>query len=387
MTERIAEGRSRHKTKVRGRDWWLLPLIAFLAFALLGGGTEFVAQRMYPSMIAGSSSVCMIFNDPVAGPHGRPNCKNSVQVAGTELTQYRFNGCGFRTDLPCSPKPPGTFRIVMIGTSSAGGWSVPVEKTFADLLPQRLSRITGRNIQLYDESFPYRFPDLEAQHFDQVLKAQPDMILWALNPSDVDRESNVRVPQDNRDAIPLSRRGRFLRDIESSFAKGSLEQSVSEIFTHTRTYNLLCSLIYASPSQYVKVALAEPDHQVGFLKIQPTKAWQQRYTDFVVDFANLAVQAQSAHIPLVVTVLPDRAQAAMIALAAPPPGYDPFLIDSRIQSIVSRRNLFLRDVLPDWTLAWTHLRVHRFWCADRRRNVDQQTLAIRSSEIDRKEAI
>jgi hypothetical protein len=323
-----------------------LPLVGFIALGVLGGGTEFVAQRMYPSMIVGSG-VCMVFNDPVAGPHGKPNCRSSVQVAGTEMTEYRFNDCGFRTDLPCGPKPSGTFRIVVIGTSFATGWSVPVEKTFADLLPQKLSQITGRNIQIYNESFGYRLPDLEARHFDQVLMAQPDMILWALNPNDIERQSNAEVPIDDHNAQSLSRRERLLRDLKAAFAKGSVENTVSEMFTHTRTYNLLCSLIYASPSQYVKVAIGGLDRDIGYLKIQPSETWQQRYRNFEVDFSDIAAQAESAHIPLVVTLLPTRPQSAMIALSAPPAGFDPLLIDSRIRSLAIRNGLTFVPIVPD----------------------------------------
>ena len=95
--------------------------------------------------------------------------------------------------MECGPKPPGTFRIVMIGTSFAIGMRVPREQTFAALLPVELSRRTGLKVQLYNEAIPFKLPDTIAAHFDEALEAKPDMILWALNSSDIHTQSQVAV--------------------------------------------------------------------------------------------------------------------------------------------------------------------------------------------------
>jgi len=345
MTEQTMSAAAEQKaTRLPRRDWILLPAIGLIAVLSVAGVTEFVAQRKFPKRSGGP--VCMVFHDPAVGPHGIPNCRVMVQVPETELTEYRFNNCGFRTDLPCGPKPPGTFRIVMIGTSMAGGWNVPVEKTFANILPERLSQITGRNIQLYNESFPYRYPDFTAQHFDEVLKAQPDMILWALNAGDFQRQEAAAKPQSHAEG-QMGFQQKILRDWKDALAKGSVSQTVSNLFTHTRTYNLLSNFIYASPSQYLNVALADPDRLNGYLKTHPSELWQQRYKDFDDDFSRVAAQAQAAHVPLVVTLLPEHTEAAMIALGTPPAGYDPTLIDSRTRSIVTGHGVAYVAVIPE----------------------------------------
>jgi hypothetical protein len=346
MTEQsVSVATEQKSTKLPLRDWILLPAIGLFTVLSVAGVTEFVAQRKYYTTKSAGGS-CTVFNDPVVGPHGKPNCIVSSKIPETELTQYRFNDCGYRTDLPCGPKPPRTFRIVMIGTSVAGGWSVPVEKTFADILPAKLSHSTGRSVQIYNESFPYRYPDFTARNFGQILKAQPDMILWALNPHDLERQAVAEIPHDNAEAAMNSRQ-RFLRDLKDALASGSTTKMISNLFTHTRTYNLLFGFIYASPSQYLKVALADPDRVMGYLKVQPSETWQQKYKNFDEDFGRVAAQAQAAHVPLVVTCLPSRASAAMIATGTPPPGYDPYLIDSRLQSIATSHGATYIAIAPD----------------------------------------
>ena len=325
--------------------WLLLTAIGLLTILFLLGATEFIAQKEYP-VIQPTGTSCVVYNDPVAGPHGIPNCKTQMQLAETEFTQYRFNDCGFRTDLPCSPKPAGTFRIVMIGTSFAAGWNVPIEKTYADLLPIELSQMTGRNIQLYNESFPYRFPDLVSKQFDRVLKAQPDLILWTLNEGDIVRQADVELPQVQKN-VPQNRLERIERDFDGAFSQGSISQSLASMFTHTRTYNLLAGFIYASPSQYLKIALADPDRMTGYLRTETSPLWQKRYNDFDQDFGSVAAQAKAAGVPIIATLLPNRAEAAMIALGTPPAGYDPFLIDSKLKSIVTSHGETYIAIAPD----------------------------------------
>ena len=78
-----------------------------------------------------------------------------------------------------------TYRIVMTGSSMAMGERVPLEKTFASLLPKELSARTGRSVELYNEAMAYGFARNTALRFSDVLAAKPDLILWAITPMDV----------------------------------------------------------------------------------------------------------------------------------------------------------------------------------------------------------
>ena len=138
------------EAKLRRRDWILLPMISLLTICCISVSTELIARSMFPAEGA-VGETCMIVNDPSIGSQGIPNCVCWEKVPEGELTEYRFNSSGYRNDVEFGPKPPGTYRIVVGGSSYALGYGVPIEKTFATLLPVKLSQITGRRIELYNE--------------------------------------------------------------------------------------------------------------------------------------------------------------------------------------------------------------------------------------------
>jgi hypothetical protein len=118
-----------NQAKLPRRDWILLPLICLLTVGTLAVGTELSARRLFyrpPS----TNGKCMQFVDPSAGLGAIPNAVCRTQSEGRWM-EYRFNSCGFRTNIDCkAPKSPGAYRIVMSGSSTAMGLGVPQEKSF-----------------------------------------------------------------------------------------------------------------------------------------------------------------------------------------------------------------------------------------------------------------
>ena len=173
------QGNRKHSS----RDWVILPLIGLLTISGLTVATELVARVIYYRAPA-KGRKCLIYKDPAIGIGVIPNtvCRGSD---ADQVIEYRFNSCGFRTDLSCTQKTPGTYRIVMLGSSTAMGLGVAQEKTFASLLPAELSQLTGRKIELYDEGLTENHPELIARWFNQALEPKPDLLLWIVTPYDV----------------------------------------------------------------------------------------------------------------------------------------------------------------------------------------------------------
>lgn len=268
----------------------------------------------------------MVFNDPSTGARGTPNCVCREKIPEGTLTEYRFNSGGYRDDREFGPKTPGTYRIVMLGTSVAAGFRVPQDQTFAALLPAELSRRTGRKIELYNEGLPWRSPHTISLHFDDVLAARPDMILWILTPIDIEMTSWV-VPTEE-EVRSLSLPARAWHKAKAAFTTKSFATSIAEIFSHTRTATLLSDFLYESQSQYVKSSLMSGSYQNGFLKSERCAEWQRRLGDFENSAANMEARARDAGITFVAVLLPDRTQAAMISMMGEwPKGYDPFKLD------------------------------------------------------------
>jgi hypothetical protein len=56
----------------------------------------------------------------------------------------------------------------------------------------------------------------------------------------------------------------------------------------------------------------------------------------------------AAGVPLVVTLVPNRAQAAMISMGEWPAGYDPYKLDNELRSIIEKQGGTYIDILPDY---------------------------------------
>ena len=334
---------SLQEAKLPRRDWILLPLLSFLTISFLAGSVELIARRMFPQ--SGTlAEDCMVFTDPTTGPRGIPNSVCWEKIPEGELTENRFNSCGHRAGMECGPKQPGVYRIVMIGTSMALGMRVPREKTFAALLPLKLSRRTGNKIELYNEAIPYRTPDTWADHFDEVLEAQPDMLLWAVNPYDLSLHApRVMLPRE----LNLSFRVRAWHHIKGTFARMSFSETIQYAFHHTRTAVLLLHALYSDPRQYIKSSVMASDDNMGYLKDEPSREWQERLKVFDEDVAKIETQTKAAGVPLVVVMLPTHVQADMVTLGEWPEGLDPYKLDQELRSIVTNDGATYIDILTD----------------------------------------
>lgn len=336
---------SQNGAKLPRRDWILLPLLGLSTICLLLGSTELIAWRMLSKSNTGGED-CMVLHDPSTGPRGIPNSVCWEKIPEGRLTEYRFNSSGFRDDFNFGPKTPGTYRIVVIGTSDAGGFRVPQKQTFGTLLPAELSQLTGRKVELYNEGLPWRSPDMIAQHFDVVLATHPDLIFWVLSPMDIEKTSWDVRPDEARS---LNLTGRALYHIRAALKAGSLSASLAEVFSHARMATLLKDVLYTSQSQYVTSSLIGSDDKIGFLKSEPSLEWQERLETFDRSAAKIQAQARNAGIPLVAVLLPDRTQVAMVAMMGErPKGFDPYKLDDELRSIIVSHGATYIDILPDF---------------------------------------
>ena len=136
-------------------------MLSLLTICLLASSVELIAWRLFRQLPTVGKN-CMESHDASTGPPGIPNCVYSEKSAEGELTDYRLISRGSRQDAEFGPKSPGTYRIVMVGTSVAAGFRVPQKQTFASLLPVELSRRTGHKVELYNEGMSWRSPKVES---------------------------------------------------------------------------------------------------------------------------------------------------------------------------------------------------------------------------------
>ena len=342
-----ADTPSANESRVPARDWIKLCALCLFTICFLIASVELVARMLFP---AGNSSKegedCMVLHSGTEGVRGIPNCVIWEKPLEGELSDYHFNSSGYRNDNDFGPKPPGTFRIVVVGTSMAAGLRVPQEKTFGALLPADLSQRTGRKVELYNLGLPWRSPAAIAHHMDEAIALQPDLILWALTPQDVWNTS--WIPPTYESSSSHAHLSKWTR-IKAALAPEALMSRVSTKVNQMRTLVMLRNILYSSPSLYVQASLLKSGYNKDFLLTKPSPKWQTQLEDFESSAADIEEQSRKAGIPFAAVLIPDRTQVAMVSMMGDwPKDLDPYKLDNDLRSIITSHGGTYIEILPDF---------------------------------------
>jgi hypothetical protein len=343
------------------RDWFLLPLIGFFTVGAICLLVSFIASRKYAESQS-SSTHCLITDDSSTGVRAVPNSVCWEKDPETALVEYRFNSCGHRAGMECGRKPPATFRIVLIGSSFGFALRVAESAGFGAILPAELSRRTGRNVELYNESMQWGYPPSTVLRLDDVFAEKPDLILWALTPYDVLNVSQVSTFAANP---PLEQGGFFARNVRhvrKAFASGPPLQAITTIrdladtgwqhtlarFQASQTAYLLEDLLYRSQYLTAHSLLIGGDVGNGYLRSSLSPEWQEYLQGFEGYDAIIEQRARREGVPLVAVLLPVRGQAAMIAMNELPDGWNPYKLDDELRSVITQNGGTYVDILPEF---------------------------------------
>jgi hypothetical protein len=344
-----ARGEETGNSRLPRRDWILLPLLSLLAIGLLAGVSEWASRRVFYRFPASGES-CLTIKDPLNGAQGIPNCVVWEKIPEGRPTQYRFNANGYRNDVDFAPKPSGTFRIVLIGSSVAAGFRAPQEQTIAGLLPAELSQRTGRRIEVYSAGLPWRSADAVSRNLEDAIAVHPDMILWILSPLDITYTTALKNRGDDAPVTAPAGAGPIMKSwyaAKALFSNYSFVSAVGKLFSHTYSATMLRDFFYRSPSEYVQASLAGADYNQDFLRNQPSAAWDGELREFQRGVTSIEDQAAKANIPLVAVLVPDRTQAAMIAMTGDrPSGFDPYKLGSELRALLTKSGGKYIDILP-----------------------------------------
>jgi hypothetical protein len=322
------------KKQLLRRDRILLPVLAFLAIAFLVGFTELIARKVF-SRLGTTGEDCMVLDKSLKSLGGIPNSVCWEKIPEGRLTEYRFNSSGYRSDTEFGPKPPGTFRIVIIGSSFVAGARVPIEEAFATKLSSVLSFQTGRKVEILNMGMAGNggYPFIVGLRFRDALAAKPDMILRMLAPFDIWNETDG-VPTSDTNARSLPQ--------ESWFTKF--------LGQHSRASFALRHFLYESQSLYVKSIVVGGDfnYDTGFLRAKLSAEWKKQLHQFDISDAGIEERVKAAGVPLVAAFIPIRSQAAMISMGEWPAEFDPFKLGNELRSIIISHGGTYIDILPDY---------------------------------------
>lgn len=338
-------------------DWVLLPALAIVTVCTILVATEFIARLVFPAH--GDLKNCLVWNDHLTGVRGIPHCECDEKIPEGRPVTYQLNSCGDYTNVECGPKPPGVFRIVLMGTSFPAGVGVTREETFAGLLPKTLSQRTGHKVDLYNVSLPRKTPRVLDMDFDRILADKPDMILWVMNYSDV-QLSDLVAPSDfvpENVAPPVTKKAglsapsalaTLLALRKDAVAWGSIfAHRVNNSWRGTRSSVLLMHLMEVGESQ--RHFLARNRTVEGqYLSANPSPARLMHLKEFGRYVGDMIGRARAAGVPVVVTLAPTRVQAAMISNGSWQSDADPYSLDKELRAIIEGYGGIYIDTLSDY---------------------------------------
>lgn len=102
----------------------------------------------------------------------RPGASASSSRTGRPIT-YRINSLGLRDDETHHAKPPGTYRIVLLGDSRTFGYGVPIEQHFSRLLEAYFERLEVINMGVSGFGVDQELLFLREEGF----RYQPDLVM------------------------------------------------------------------------------------------------------------------------------------------------------------------------------------------------------------------
>ena len=332
----LSNSKSQEEQKLPCRDWILLPALSLLTILFLLSSFELIEYFLYADNVTNQVN-CFPNNYGFKNYGAIPNCVTSDNYFEGSLVEYRLNSSGYRSDKDFGPKLPGTFRIVVIGSSIAIGYQVPIKDAFATRLAPDLSRLTGKKVETLNLGMLGRrnYPYFVTLRFKDALDFKPDMILRIVTPLDIREETASITTEDlNKDFHPNQSR-------------------VVQFFVRLQKHRLRFALmlqhfLFQSQSQYVKSYLMNGDavSNVNLLKNQFDAESYQELKIFSSEDYRIEEKVKAAGVPLVTVLIPIRAQAAMISMGEWPDGYNPYKLGDELRSIVTSHGGTYVDILP-----------------------------------------
>jgi hypothetical protein len=320
-------------TSLPRRDVLIIPLLVLLTLTVLAGLGEFAARQLFVESGAETCSAVRLGKVGVM----RPNCISRRKAAEGPETVNTYNDCGYRTPEPCGTRAPGSLRVALMGASTAQGMKVQYPDTFAARLSQALSRACHRPVEFQNMGVPGAGL-LDIYHrLDEAVALHPDLIMVALTPFEmkaaIDPGQLARrdAPPATAAADPLPR-------------PKSLVAGVSELAFNSRILVVAQHFLFQDRATFVRLFLLHGE-DADYLRVPYRAGWEQRMRDFDTLLGDMAARSNTAGVPIMLVLGPQRIQASLLDHAVLPPNVDPFEIGRRLAAIAARHEVVFQDTL------------------------------------------
>nr|WP_294518299.1 hypothetical protein [uncultured Rhodopila sp.] len=303
------------------RDYALLPVIFVATMLLLLGGGEVVARLIYVQDDA--AEPCEYITESGARYH--PFCEaRTKEWEGPWITQ-RFNECGYRTAESCAVRPPGALRVVVVGSSTARGALVNYADSFAARASAFLSERCGGLVDFQNLGTEPTDVDRIDRRIPEALALKPSAIVMTIGPYDLIHQKDPPPTAGGQVAPePLNLR------------------SAVNLLRESRLFLLMQYYLYRDPAFQIRAFLLNRD-PADYVRVPLSAAWRQRVQQAGELLHRITAETAPAGVPVLLVYIPERAQAALAALKGEPPGVDPFVLGSALQTAASKAGVQFFD--------------------------------------------
>lgn len=321
-------------------SWWdylILPMLSLLTMSLFLGSAEFAARAHWPKNTRDS---CLIHDS--AGLHYKPGCVSKVKIPEGPWVLSHYNDCGLQSDFPCHPKPPGDIRIAILGSSSAEGYMVPYEESYAAGLERELSQQCGRTVQVQNLAVAGTHLTDAARRTGEALALQPDLVLIVLTPYDLWKE-----------IAEVSSERHALAQLEGLPAKTGLNlnariEPVKQVIRESSALLMLRHFLYQDSQTYLDFFLLTNTGGADFLDVPFPPRWEQGFAHLDGLLGEMADKIHDQRIPFAIVPSFHRPQVALMNAGNAFPGKDPYAFEKEIARIAEKQGIVDLEVTQEF---------------------------------------
>ena len=315
------------------RDFIVLPLLSLLTVLVLFGVSEVVTRVLWP---AEYSSACLVA-DPVQGYRFKPNCTVRGKIPEGPWITYHYNECGYRSADSCGPKPLGTFRIAILGSSMSQALHVSYDDAFFSRAVVSLGRLCDRRIDVQNLGVPGSSPAFADRHVQEALASNPDVVLYMVVPFDLNQQMLPKgLPEPAGPTLEAS--------AEAIQPAASPLNRLEHLILHSRTLLVAQHFVFQNRETYIRAYLMYGD-KADYLRQPFTPVWQRRFADLDFTIGDIAAKLHHAGVPLLIVAVPSRAEAALLSSSQLPAHVDPFAFGRAIQMIAAKHGAGYVDLM------------------------------------------
>jgi hypothetical protein len=315
------------------RDYIVLPLLSLITIGFLVTACEVGARIIRPRVEEDS---CLVRSS--IGVRFRPNCTSPLKAAEGPWTTDHYNECGYRTMAHCGPKPAGTVRIVLLGSSMTHGSYVPYDETFAARMGDALARDLKRPAEIENLGV-FRFDPLDCyRRLGEAMKLDPDAVVFPVAPTDLQDRINPKLFAQRDDPGVA-----YIRPPSSN--NMTALQHLSFRLRNDYTSVLLAQyFLFRNTDTFIQHFLAYGE-VTDYLRQPFTPAWEARFADLQTLVDEMAERLRARGIPLVLVALPSRVEAALLQPQRRQPRVDAFAFGNRLQRIAGQSGASYVDLV------------------------------------------